>query len=1289
MVQSTQPKGLHRAERTNDWRSFLLVLGILALLPLHSFSQIVETFNSSDSFLVPAGVTEVTVECWGGGGGGGTRTSNGRGGGGGGGAYVRSTIPVIAGNSYTVTVGAGSSSNSPGGDSWFGSSTTVMAKGGSSVPNNSSSGASGGSAAASIGTVKFSGGNGANAPSSTGGGGGSSAGTAANGGNGSNQSGGNAPTGGGDGGNGGNGFVASGNNGDAPGGGGGGAERGCCVTANGGTGGNGRVVITYTPCVGPTVSVLPAAPSICTGGSVTLTASGASAGYTWAPATGLSATSGAAVTASPATTTTYTVTGLNTGCTNSGTAEVTVVVNAGPTAVSANSSASAVCTGGTVDLAGAATNLPSTVFSETFNGGLGSWSTTNTSSGGNPALAAWTSRPNNYFYNGYGSPDPTFSSNDASPFVLSNSDEQGSGTTATTLVSPGFSAAGYSTLSLSYYHYYRYNASESANVDVSTDGSNWTNVQTHTSTQGADNSFVQATVDLGAYAGEAQLFIRFRYEASWDWWWAIDNVVVTGTPTALSWAWTSTPGGYSSGVQNPTGAGLPEDRTFTLTVTAGNGCTASASTGLVSAVAPPDAGTNGTLYICSAAAATSLFAQLGGSPDAGGSWSGPSAVIGGLYDPATMDPGVYTYLVTGAPCSPASATVTVTEQAATAWYADVDGDGFGDPGAMVMACSAPVDHVSDNSDCDDSQWLYTDGDGDGFGTGAPVACGVADNTDCNDAEVHYADVDGDGYGAGAPVACGITDNSDNCPNAFGLIGANCDAQPGPGFALGQLDATCTCVAVPCTENVAIELRTDANSHEAGWEILDQSADLVVCSGGYPDSPFPMNITNPIVGSCCLPVGCYRLRVLDGGGDGFVSGGITGGYQLRESGANGRAIISNFGNFTSGSMSAIGAAHENGAFCLPLGDTKLIHSSCDKMDWVDNKYLVCHADPAVSAVWVPGGPNNVQNAGTGYAFWIYDPNGTYSFRRFRSHNVSDGFAHASANRACHMKVNGWNHSAMTPHIPEGVLLNVRVRPVVLGSLGQWGPACSMMIDPVAASCPEVWLQDDPANPSDYSCGVDRTFGGPNGSANKITAKPPQFSPAPLAGGTGLRYQFRFRIEAEGVCIVRPMQTSPTLHLNWSAASGPQLEASKTYDVEVRVSKDQGATWCVDAPVPACDPDPVTHWGKTCSVTIGSVVSLAGESSSITTQGEGTFALYPNPNNGEQLFISLTDLGAAVNTVSVDIHDMSGKRVSARTIVAQDGHLNQVLDLNGELASGLYMVQITAGDKTYNERLVIQK
>jgi hypothetical protein len=56
--------------------------------------------------------------------------------------------------------------------------------------------------------------------------------------------------------------------------------------------------------------------------------------------------------------------------------------------------------------------------------------------------------------------------------------------------------------------------------------------------------------------------------------------------------------------------------------------------------------------------------------------------------------------------------------------------------------------------------------------------------------------------------------------------------------------------------------------------------------------------------------------------------------------------------------------------------------------------------------------------------------------------------------------------------------------------------------------------------------------------------------------------------------------------------------------------------------------------------------------------------------------------------VEITDLFGKRVSSRTIVVADGFLNTVIDLNGGVAAGMYMVSIAAGERTYTERLVIQ-
>jgi gliding motility-associated-like protein len=113
-------------------------------------------------------------------------------------------------------------------------------------------------------------------------------------------------------------------------------------TAANGCTGTAQVAVTVNPT--PTVTAVASSPTICSGNSTNLTGSGATS-YVWNPG----AIPGSPISVSPTTTTTYTVTGTTTGC--SSTAQVTVTVNPSPT-VTAVASSPTICNGGSTNLTG-------------------------------------------------------------------------------------------------------------------------------------------------------------------------------------------------------------------------------------------------------------------------------------------------------------------------------------------------------------------------------------------------------------------------------------------------------------------------------------------------------------------------------------------------------------------------------------------------------------------------------------------------------------------------------------------------------------------------------------------------------------------------------------------------------------------------------------------------------------------------------------------------------------------------------------------------------------------------
>jgi hypothetical protein len=110
------------------------------------------------------------------------------------------------------------------------------------------------------------------------------------------------------------------------------------------------------------------------------------------------------------------------------------------------------------------------------------------------------------------------------------------------------------------------------------------------------------------------------------------------------------------------------------------------------------------------------------------------------------------------------------------FYADSDGDGYGDPDDTVEACDAPDGYVENADDCDDND-RRTNPDGQEIcdGEGGDEDCdGLVDSEDDSMSNTNlptwHVDNDGDGYGA----STGATKKQCDQPSGYALSADDCD-----------------------------------------------------------------------------------------------------------------------------------------------------------------------------------------------------------------------------------------------------------------------------------------------------------------------------------------------------------------------------------------------------------------------------------------------------------------------------------------------------------------------------------
>lgn len=364
--------------------------------------------------------------------------------------------------------------------------------------------------------------------------------------------------------------------------------------------------VTATVTAAPPISFSSTSTSICSGETTSLvTVSGFApySNFVWSPSGGVSGSLAAGFTFNPTGSNTYSLTASQSSgslCTSVITFGVTV--NPAPPAITIVPPSASYCLGQIQPLnANLAAAPPVTIYSQNFNGATNDWTAVNTSNGGSFANAAWTVRPAGYnwtstFWN------VTPVSNDASQYYFTNSDAQGNpgggGRTRTYLESPTLNLAGYTSATLSFWHYTKYQGGNIFQIEYTINGgTTWLPINPNPpfavsyfqTSQGTPSSFVNQAISLNSLLGNSNVKLRFYFNATWDFGWAIDNIRITGN-LAVEVNWTPITDLYfNPAATNQYIAGTPSSVvytkptatiTYTGTVVGAGGCTVSSTTTL-------------------------------------------------------------------------------------------------------------------------------------------------------------------------------------------------------------------------------------------------------------------------------------------------------------------------------------------------------------------------------------------------------------------------------------------------------------------------------------------------------------------------------------------------------------------------------------------------------------------------------------------------------------------------------------------------------------------------------------
>ena len=590
-----------------------------------------------------------------------------------------------------------------------------------------------------------------------------------------------------------------------------------------------------------------------------------------------------------------------------------------------------------------------------------------------------------------------------------------------------------------------------------------------------------------------------------------------------------------------------------------------------------------------------------------------------------------------APCTPST------------WYADADGDGYGNVSSTLSYCTQPYGYVANSTDCDDAVASVN--------PGATEICNSIDD-DCDSSIdegipliTYYNDADGDGFGAGlgtvtcsvlaAPYVTNNTDCDDTnasvntaatelCTNA---IDDDCDTviNEGCGSETAAGESPATAVSVWTTFFPTCSAQTHTLSG-FGPSISSQS----ICLTGedkWHAFVATSEAVSIVVGSTANDI-LLELQ---------SNAGVLLATENAVAGLGGEVL--NFSGLTAGQVYKVGVRNYNSA--LGIGSyticvKMLKRGGCDTGNspaWSSTLNLC----KIFKATW----------AGSGVQ---------YRFTFVGTSGIALGNTYVKTQNSDYLTL-----STVSPTMPLGCTYSVTVTTIF--NIADAAGNLEQVEVPALTPC-TITMEQAPAT---TLRAADRCSSGPK-FRGAIVASLPW-----VCGVTNWKWEFT-ELDAGGNAVGIPIvyyRGAASNYLNLGLVVA--LQYGKTYAVRTApvFSFGEGAYGIVQT---------------MCIVgSAGMVVEQGSEVSGNATRdmlvaNEANMSLYPNPTHGTDVNINLS--GVTSDNVQIRIVDAMGKQVWSNRYTV-DGLLNTNITFERPLANGLYFVEAIFNGEVQTQRLMVQK